>query len=98
MAGIYPVTGTQQYVLGSPVFRELNLSIPQSASFSGSSNQILHILSQNSSGTNIYVSKVHLNGTPLSSPFITHDKLVGSTLEFFMTDTPTIFGADAEAE
>lgn len=88
MAGIYPVTGTGQYVLGSPSFSEFTLTLP---SHSGVS--VLNIISHNSSVNNVYVSKVLLNGTELSTPFVSHSRLVGSVLEFFMTDIPTTFGA-----
>ena len=80
LLGIYPLAGTEYYVLGSPSFA--NVTVRGGG---------LTVLATNSSGgDNVYVAQVKLNGVPLSAPFVRHADLLRppAILEFTMTDTP----------
>lgn len=82
MMGFFPVTpGIPVYNIGSPVFSELNLSLPNGKSFKIKARQY--------AVENIYVQRAVLNGKPLNRPWFTHSDLVdGGTLELFMGDKP----------
>lgn len=80
--GIYPVTvGAPLYELGSPVFEECILHLPNGKTFS--------IRAQGSSVTNKYIRAARLNGVAYQRPWITHDDiLAGGTLTFEMSPVP----------
>ena len=97
MAGVYPVTGTDTYVLGSPVFSRFSLTVPSLSGASADRDEcVLNISVHNSSSSNIYVTHALLNKQPLKTPFVSHSSLTGcGNLEFFMTDVPTRWGEAA---
>lgn len=80
--GFYPVTpGTPEYAVGSPVFKDTTIELPDGKTFS--------IIAEGASRENKYISSAVLNGRELSSPFITHqDIMSGGTLVLKMADTP----------
>jgi len=82
--GIYQVSpGDPTYTLGRPLFSEAKVHLENGKTFV--------VKAQNNSVVNKYVTKVSLNGTPLKTPFITHeDILKGGTLEFVMSAHPAI--------
>ncbi|HEY5748454.1 MAG TPA: GH92 family glycosyl hydrolase [Chryseolinea sp.] len=82
--GIYQVSpGDPTYTLGRPLFSEAKVHLENGKTFV--------VKAQNNSVVNKYVAKVSLNGTPLKTPFITHeDILKGGTLEFVMSAHPAI--------
>jgi predicted alpha-1,2-mannosidase len=84
--GFYPVTpGTDQYVLGSPLFDEVTIQL-DSAYYNG---KTIRITSENNNATNMYVQAVRLDGVPLEKLFVTHSDLVDrGGLHFVMGDTP----------
>jgi len=85
--GFYPVTpGSNQYIIGSPLFKNATINLENDNQF--------HIISNNLSDTNIYIEYVYLNGKKLSRTYITHNEIIeGGTLEFHMTDNPAIWGS-----
>ena len=92
--GIYPVSPTGTFVLGSPVFADVRvLAPPNSAPFSGPS-PALHIIAHNSSASRIYVSGARVNGVSLTEPLVTWTQLFPNgnaqeaLLEFDMVDEP----------
>ena len=80
--GFYPVSpGSADYSLGSPLVKKAVLTLENGKTFS--------IEAVNQSDKNVYVSKVLLNGKPLTQPVITHDELLaGGTLTFYMAAKP----------
>ena len=72
--GFYPVCPSMPvYQLGSPTFRRVTFNLENGKHFT--------IEAENASEDNIYVKSFSINGTPLSSPQITHEQILnGSTL------------------
>ncbi|MCB0425919.1 MAG: GH92 family glycosyl hydrolase [Mangrovimonas sp.] len=80
--GFYPVTpGTNQYVIGSPLFKKAILHLENGHSFT--------IEAPNNSDTNFYIHSSTLNGKNNTHNFITYETIQnGGTLKFDMTDQP----------
>ncbi|WP_375436100.1 GH92 family glycosyl hydrolase [uncultured Hymenobacter sp.] len=80
--GFYPVCpGTDQYVLGAPLFPKATLHLP-------SGKDIVLNAPQNSA-TNRYVQQLTLNGKPYEKNWLSHQELLqGATLGFDMSATP----------
>lgn len=80
--GFYPVTpGTGEYVLGSPLFREADVTLADGREFK--------ITAPGNSRENIFVKQVRLNGRRFDASYITHEQLsAGGTLEFSMSGEP----------
>ena len=87
--GLYAVTpGTDQYVLGSPIFRRATITMEDGKRFV--------IEAENNSPDNVYVDSRQLNGQPHSRNYITYGELAsGGTLRLQMSATPNKhFGTD----
>lgn len=80
--GFYPVTpGTGQYVFGSPLFRKATIRFEN--------GRVLVILAPKNSKTNVYISKIKLNGKKIKRNYITHLELQkGGKLVFRMSSEP----------
>lgn len=80
--GFYPVCpGTDEYVLGSPLFSKVSLHLENGNTFT--------INADNNSRENIYVDKVRLNGEDFSKNFIKHTELQnGGEINFTMSPNP----------
>ncbi len=80
--GLYPVTpGKAEYAIGSPVFPEAVLHLPDGKSFT--------IIAKGASEDNKYIQSAKLNGKSLNTPFLRHEELVqGGRLEFVMGHEP----------
>ncbi|RPD50230.1 glycoside hydrolase family 92 protein [Hymenobacter sediminis] len=90
--GFYPVCpGTDQYVLGAPLFPKATLHLP-------SGKDIVLNAPQNSAA-NRYVQQLTLNGKPYDRNWLSHQELQqGATLQFDMSATPNKSrGTKAEA-
>ena len=83
--GLYPVTATGTYVLGSPCFANVTLQLPAPVArqagyaHAGADDGVvplLQIVAHNFSATNVYVSHATLNGVALPTPFVTHADLL----------------------
>ena len=80
--GFYPLAGSSQYMIGSPIFENVVLR---------SENWQLEITAYNASRENIYVQKAVIGNRVIdlkNGPFIYHNELVNSTLKFWMADKP----------
>ncbi|WP_028296705.1 GH92 family glycosyl hydrolase [Olivibacter sitiensis] len=87
--GFYPVTpGTDQYVLGAPLFKKAVLSLENG-------NQIV-IEAPNNSEKNSYIHELKWNGKAYGKNWLSHSELLkGAVLEFDMRDsTNTKRGTD----
>ena len=80
--GFYPVTpGTDQYVIGSPLFQKVEMQLPNG-------NTLTLRAPQNGPGRP-YLQALRLNGHPYRKTFLEHHRLLqGGTLEFDMGDRP----------
>jgi predicted alpha-1,2-mannosidase len=80
--GFYPVTpGTGEYVLGSPLFRRVVVTLPD--------GKKLVISAPGNSSRNVYVKDVLLNGRHLDVNYVTHAGLLeGGRIKFVMGPEP----------
>ncbi|MCF0175754.1 MAG: glycoside hydrolase family 92 protein [Bacteroidales bacterium] len=80
--GIYAVTpGTDQYVIGSPVFRNATLSLENGNTFT--------VKADNNSPENVYIQSATLNGQPLEKNWITYSDIMnGGELHLVMGPEP----------
>jgi len=82
--GIYSVCpGTDQYVIGSPVFKRVTITLENGKKFIIEAN--------NNSKQNVYIQSGTLNGKPYSHNFIKHSDIVnGGVLHFEMGNQPAL--------
>jgi predicted alpha-1,2-mannosidase len=82
--GIYSVCpGTDQYVLGSPVFPKATITMEDGKKFVIEAN--------NNNDQNVYVQSATLNGKDLNKNYITYSDIVnGGTLKFEMSSQPNM--------
>lgn len=80
--GFYPVNPADgRYVLGSPEVQEATIHLPTGKTFK--------VVASNQSAENVYVESITLNGSPLTTFYITHQQILdGGTLIFEMADRP----------
>ena len=80
--GFYPVCpGTDQYVLGVPLFKKAEVKLEN--------GKTLMINAPENSATNRYVSRLQVNNADHSKNFITHGELLkGASLNFRMVSQP----------
>ena len=82
MMGFYPVTpGIPWYTVGSPVFEETSIDLPNGKQFS--------VIAQNASPTNKYIQSAEFNGQSMEIPWFSHEELVaGGILKLVMGPKP----------
>lgn len=80
--GFYPVCpGTDQYVLGAPLFKDAIVHFENGKS--------LEIKAPQNNRDNFYIKEMKLNGIEYSRNYITHSLLQnGGVIDYVMTDTP----------
>ena len=80
--GVYAVCpGTNEYVLGSPLFKKATITMED--------GKKLVIEAENNSKDNVYVQSVTLNGSPVNKNFITYKDIVnGGTIKYVMGSQP----------
>ncbi|RAJ08539.1 putative alpha-1,2-mannosidase [Chitinophaga skermanii] len=80
--GFYPVCpGTDQYVMGTPLFKKVTLKLENGKSFV--------INAPNNSEENLYIKQLKLNGREYSKNYISHfDILKGGQLDAVMSNKP----------
>jgi predicted alpha-1,2-mannosidase len=90
--GIYSVCpGTDQYVIGSPVFRRAVITLESGKKFI--------IEAAHNSKSNIYIQGAVLNGKPYSHNWITYKDIInGGILHFEMGDQPAVQRGIKEAD
>jgi predicted alpha-1,2-mannosidase len=81
-AGFYSVCpGTDQYVIGSPAFKKMTITLENGNKFTIEAN--------NNSSRDVYIQSATLNGKPYTHNWISHaDIMNGGTLHFEMGDKP----------
>lgn len=86
--GFYPVTpGSNQYIIGSPLFDKATIQFEDGKSFT--------VEAINNSLENKYIKNVRLNNKAYLYSYLKHSDIVkGGNLVFEMTDRPTNWGSD----
>ena len=84
--GFYPVTpGSNQYIIGSPLFDKATIHLEDGNSFT--------VEAKNNSLENKYIKNVQLNNKAYPYSYLKHSDIVnGGNLVFEMTDSPTNWG------
>ena len=84
--GFYPVTpGSNQYIIGAPLFEKASINLENGKSFT--------VESKNQSTKNRYIKSVQLNGENYEYSYINHQDIMnGGNLVFDMIDSPTNWG------
>ena len=80
--GFYPIIpGIPVYTIGSPLFENVTISLPDGKTFS--------VVAHGAGKVNKYIQKVWLNGNILEEPFFTHEDLIrGGILKLEMGPNP----------
>lgn len=80
--GFYSVCpGTNEYVMGSPVFEKTTINLENGKTFV--------ITANNNSKQNVYIQKATLNNTPFTRNYLTYQDIMnGGTLNLQMSDAP----------
>ena len=89
--GFYPVCpGTDQYVIGAPLFDHVQINLP--------GGKTVEISVEGNSDTNRYVKDIKVNGEEYTKNYFTYgDLTAGATIDFTMSDTPdTVRGTQPE--
>lgn len=85
--GLYPITGTEMYILSSPVFANTTVTL-----MNGSATpSYLSIVSYGSCEQCIFIQKISLNGQQLTQSIVAHSELLSrphSVLEYWLDTTP----------
>ena len=89
--GFYPLNpASAQYMIGSPLFKAVHLSLPNGNHFD--------ISAPNNGPENVYIQSVKLNGKSLDIPVITYSQIeAGGKLEFVMGRQPSKWAANWRA-
>ena len=82
--GFYPVCpGSNQYVIGSPLFPEIQLSLPNGKS--------LKITAENNKKENVYIQNINWNGLIWDNNYFNHFNLMeGGEIQFEMGSSPNL--------
>ena len=82
--GFYPVTpGVNQYVIGSPLFKKVTLSLQNGKKFV--------ISAPNNTRDNVYINAASLNGKNWNNSYIDFDSIqAGGKIEFEMSEKPNL--------
>ena len=82
--GFYSVCpGTDQYVLGSPVFQKVTITLEDGKKFV--------IEAKGNNRENVYIQSATLNGKPYTRNYITHKNITdGGSLQFIMDKQPAL--------
>lgn len=83
--GIYPLAGTDVYLIGSPAFEKSVVHLKGEKDFV--------ILAEGASEQNMYIQSATLNGKPLNVPWFKHSAIAnGGTLHLKMGSSPSEWG------
>ncbi|TMM28589.1 glycoside hydrolase family 92 protein [Polaribacter aestuariivivens] len=88
--GFYPVTpGSNQYIIGSPLFEKASINLENGKSFT--------VVAKHQSEENKYIKSVTLNGENYEYSYINHQDIMnGGSLVFEMTNQSSTWGAKDE--
>lgn len=88
--GLYPVTpGTDQYVIGSPAFPKMTVTLENGNKFT--------VTALNNNERNVYIQSATLNGKPFDRTYLTYKEIMaGGEIIFTMGPAPSTWGTDPE--
>ncbi|MEO7094246.1 MAG: GH92 family glycosyl hydrolase [Polyangiales bacterium] len=87
--GLYPIVGSDRYVVAAPYFPHVELAVSDATGARGT----FTIDAKDGSATNLHVQSATLNGAPLTTPTLTHaDLKPGGSLTFVMGPKPSSWG------
>ena len=80
--GFYSVCpGTNQYVIGAPLFKKITLNLPHGQQF--------QIKAPDNNARNVYIQSAYLNGKEYDLNYLKHQDIIkGGVLEFKMSEKP----------
>ena len=80
--GFFPVTpGVDQYVIGSPVFPKMTITLE--------GGKVFTVIAENNSESNVYIQSAELDGKPLERNWLYHSEIAeGGTLHLVMGPEP----------
>jgi predicted alpha-1,2-mannosidase len=78
--GFYPVAGGDTYMLGAPLFPEIQVDLGD--------GKTLKIEAPGAGPDTPYVTRVRVDGEVVAGPYLNHAKLVGTTIHFDMATEP----------
>jgi hypothetical protein len=88
--GFYPLTGTGNYVIGSPLFKKATVYLRN--------GKAIVVNAPNNSDKNIYIQGLKVNGAVSNATWLSHDQLLnGAVLDFDLGPTPSTWGSTADA-
>lgn len=82
--GLYPVPGTDVWIVGRPAFEAAEIRMPDGS--------LLTIEAPGAGPDQPYVAGLLLDGDAIDRAWLRHGELVGATLSFTMSATPTAWG------
>ena len=82
--GFYPVCpGTDQYILGTPLFKKVEIALP--------GGKTLSLNAPDNGKENFYISDMNVNGKKYTRTYLEHDLLrKGAVIDFTMSDEPSM--------
>ena len=87
--GFYPIAGQSFYLIGSPIFDKVTISLENGKTFT--------VEATNNSDTNKYIQQAYLNGKALDRSWIEHKEIVnGGVLRFEMGNKPSKWASDCQ--
>ncbi|KAJ5698858.1 hypothetical protein N7462_000863 [Penicillium macrosclerotiorum] len=95
--GFYPVNpASDEYVVGTPFFEKISITVPSAAAEGGIENQQTDkvlVISAPNAPTKPYVKSLHIDGREVTLPVIYHKDIVqASHISFEMSEIPTPWG------
>lgn len=108
LIGLYPIAGTDVYLITSPKLSSLELDLGETGKVSIAAKNLYgdpytgydsDLIIGEATDKNIYIAEAWLNGKQLTRNWITHDELFGEnggSLEFFMTNVPVHWDKSGE--
>lgn len=79
--GLFPIAGTDFYLIGTPLFDQMTLNL-EGGDFK--------IIVTNQAPENLYIQAAYLNGQPWNQSWLTHDRIQnGGVLELMVGPTPS---------
>ena len=85
MLGLYPIVTTPVYLLESPWFKDINMTI--------NGNKTLRILAEGLSDESYYVQGVNINGVQWGGNWFEHEDVMveGGSIEFVLGSEPKVW-------
>ena len=88
--GFYPIMGTNEYMIGSPIFDKAIIHLDN--------GKDITITANGNSKENVYIQNVTLNGESYNKNYLTHEDLInGADIVMNMSNTPSSWGSSIDS-